>query len=96
MRKLPLVAQRTHIEQFRGNSRIEDKVAVEELDLFERLVPPWNALRYSTVPDVGLGLSVIGVWDLFVTAGDGGARIRTFVTAQDGGACVSTFSLEKG
>ena len=52
--KLPFVAQRTHIKQFRGYSGVEDKVAVEQLDLFQRLVPSWNALRYSAITNIAL------------------------------------------
>ena len=49
VRKLALVAQWTHVEQLGGYSRIENKVAVEQLDLFERLVSSWDAVRCSAL-----------------------------------------------
>jgi hypothetical protein len=86
--KLPFVARRTHSKQFRGYSRVEDEVAVEQLDLFNRLVPSWNALRYSAITNVDLGLGVVGVWDVLVTARYGGARVGTFSLEKRHVACV--------
>ena len=75
--KLALVAQRAHIEQFGGHSRVEDKVAMEQLDLFECLVSSWNALGYSTITNVGFGLSVVSIWAVLVTTRHGGVRVGT-------------------
>lgn len=61
MRKLPLVAQWRPIEQFSGHIRVEDEVAVEQLDPVERLVSSWHALRYLAITNVGLGWRVIAL-----------------------------------
>ena len=65
--KLALGARRTHVEQFGGYSRVEDKIAMEQFDLFECLVPSRNALRCSGV--VGLRRSIIGIWDVVILDG---------------------------
>ena len=88
VRKLALVAQRTHVEQLGGYSRVEHKVAVEQLDLFERLVTSRNALRYSTIANVGFKLSVVGVRDVLVSAWDSGARVGTLSLEEWHVACI--------
>ena len=62
MRKLALVAARTHLEELGRDSIIEHEVAVEELDLFDRLVPTRHALRNPSVADVDVVLWRDGRW----------------------------------
>ena len=46
---------------------------MKQRDPFQRLVPSWNVLRYLAIPDVGVGLNVVGAWDVLVAALDSGA-----------------------
>ena len=87
VRKLALVAQRTHVEQLGGYSRVGDKVAVEQLDLFGRLVTSWDALRYSAIANVGFRSSVVGIGDILVYAWDSGTRVE-IATMDVDQACV--------
>lgn len=88
MCKLALVSHRAHIQQLGRDCRVEDKVAVEQLDFFERFVSPRNALRYVTIPDVGLGLGVVGVRDVLVTTREGRPWVRGLSLEKGHVACV--------
>ena len=93
VRKLALVAQRTHVEQLGGYSRVEHKVAMEQLDLFKRLVTSRDTLRYSTIANVGFKLSVVGVRDVLVSAWDSGARVGTLSLEEWHVACIRVVFL---
>ena len=76
MRDLPIRSIGAHVQEFRGDRTIEDEIAMVQPDFLHRLVSPRDALRDSSVTDVGLLIGRVGRWIDETTGHDGGrARI---------------------